>query len=1349
MTRPVLRPARVASGPAVALAALAVLWAVAPAAQTGSRLSASADAAPALAGAFATTPAAPPPTWRVLRDEPGAVVLEFTSAWPSSLATVVAERAGASAWEIVLATGGTQLSESVDLGAAVPPPVEVLSADVERVPLPTVRTDDGGDAWAEWRQPAASVGAAGTFRRRLVGSVDVRPVYVDGRELVRVRHLVVRVPRPSLRVPMASRGAGGNPHVGVTRSVLADGTWFRFPVRREGIYKITAAYLRDSLGVAQPDLARVQVYGNGGRSLPLLAGAPRTPDLAEVPTLLAGDAVYFFAEGPSWWTWTPGAGTGPGAWEHDINPYTRASHYFIRVDAPSPVRLQGASFLGDPAAVASPTVEARLFHEVDAYNQERDGGGSGLDWMGETLPRSGDALTVLDTLPAGVVAGAEVRYRAAVAGRATSPTTVAVSGSGGSATATLFGVNTTSSNTGNLLFLAQARFTGSAGTSLRASVRASGGESSSQNWLDWVEAFVAQRPTPGPGGVLRFATPGGQTATAEVALDGFTAEPQVWDVTVPGQIRRLGVQADGGRWRVQIDGATAAQPREVVAFDPAGAAVRAPRAGEAVANQNLHGTTGLPDYVVVAHPLFLAEARRLAEHRRTQDGLTTLVVTTEEVFNEFGGGTGDMSAIRDFTKFLYDRAPSPERAPRYLLLVGDGHYDYRNLESDQPSFVPVFETENMIHRINSYTSDDFFGLMDDDEGTWTTDTELMDLAVGRLTVTTPREAAVVVDKILSYDSPATRGPWRQRVTYVGDDQYPNYWDRDVHVYNADFTANTHQASDSTVTVQKIYGPSYPDVIAAGGRRRPQATDAIVRAINDGTLIWNYSGHGGITGLGDEQYFNRAVLDRLDNADRLAIFITATCSFGRFDMAERQSLAEDVFLKEGGGAVAMFTTVRVVYTSTSPTSGDNFGLNVELARQLALRDADGRPRRLGDILLATKRTSVGASPNNRKFNLLGDPAMRLGLPDGGLSLDAPPTLTAFEEATVGGTVLTPGGAPDLAFDGVVDVEVFDAERIVEMPQTAPRCNDEYTPCQNTQGRYRARTDRLYTGRATVSAGRFTSTFRVPQDVSYSGQPARIVAYASGAASASAGGASLGSVVGTVAGTRPDDGLGPEVRLFLDDTTFVSGGLTRRNPVFIARVSDPAGINTVGAGVGHELLLTLDGDASTAIDVGRYYTGDLDTYRSGTVRYPLPNLAPGPHTATFTAWDAVNNASTAEISFVVSDAEGLEVRNAFPYPNPTAGPTRFTFEHNQPAGTSATVQLRIFTLSGRPIRTLSGDEALPGGVLAGPMVQIPWDGRDDDGARLGSGIYLYRLRVETDASDGGREIAERVERLAIIR
>ena len=1175
----------------------------------------------------------------------------------------------------------------------------------------------------------------------------MRLVRVEGDRLVRARRVVVRVPTPAVTAPLAAPGRA-NAHVAVDRSALADGTWFKVPIRQSGIYRIDAAYLRDSLGVEGVDLSTVQVYGNGGRILPAPNAAPRPADLLEARTLVRDGALLFYAEAPLWWDWE--TTSDGGYWSHDISPFSDVSYYFVRVDAASPQRLGAASFPNWSDAAPQATIEDRYAYERDLNNFDRDGSGSGLDWMGPELGRS--ALTVLDTIPAGLTPATAVRYRTRVAARSNPATTITMQ-QGGQTLLSLrpSAVSFASSNTGNLINDASGSVTRTGPSSLAVSFSAAGGNSGALAWLDWVEAVVDRAPVAGPRRTVTFPTPGGQAGRFEWSLTGFGAAPEVWDVTEPGAIRRLGVSPAGSAFRVQAEAASAEAPRELVAFDPAGPAVRTPRAGTPVVPQNLHGLADFPDYVVVAHPSFLPQARALADYRRQRDGLRPVVVTTDQVYNEFAGGAPDMRAVRDYLKFLYDRAATDAERPRYLLLFGDGHFDYRGITTDVTNYVLPYESENMFSRTFSYTSDDYFGLLDDDEGEWAvnSNTERLDLGIGRIPARTPADAAALLAKIQRYESPETLGDWRGRFTFVGDDQYPNAWDRDLHTFNADETAQRGQERDPSVTLRKVYGPAYPSVTTARGRRRPQVAEAVRASIEEGTLIWNYSGHGGPEGLGDEDYMTPEIARSLDNPDRLPVFVTATCSFGKFDIADEQSLAETVLLRPDGGGVAMLTTVRLVYTSSSPTGGDNFGLNVQLTYEMLEREdgsLNGRPRRLGDILRTTKNTRQGLSFNNRKFNLLGDPAMRIGLPERQVSVASTPTLQAYEEATITGQVLGADGDPDPTFSGEVDVTVFDAARQILLEEGACCYTDRDD--QDGRGDYTDRTDRIYSGRASVVGGAFSTTFRVPQDVSYSGESARVVAYARSAGGTDGVGQTQDVTVSTAAGARPNDSEGPDIRLFINDSTFVDGGTTGPGGVVVARLRDASGINTVGAGVGHELLLTIDGDASRAIDVGRFYQGDLDTYRSGEVRVPLPDLEPGAHTLRLTAWDALNNVSTAELSFVVID-EGLLVENLYPYPNPTAGPTRFTFDHNQPPGTPARAQLRIYTLAGRPVRTIDGTEALPNETLEARTVQIPWDGLDDDLDRLASGIYLFRLRLEVSDPAGGSRVAERVERLAIIR
>jgi len=1287
---------------------------------------------------------APGPQLRVLSEDASSMTVEVTTEWETSLAEAFAS-SGANLEQLILtAAGGREaVSHLVEVGAMAAPQVEILSLDAVDVPL----SASAALELADLDRPLVEVAGIGEQRKRIVGSLTVRTLRVQDGRLQRIRRVVARVTRPAVRARLASRG-DDNPHLAVQRSVLADGTWFKVPIAEAGVYRIDAAYLRDSLGIASPDLARVGVYGNGGRVLPALNSDPRPADLNPVPSLLMGDALYVFAEAPSWWDWD----TTDDAWVHDTSPFSTETAYFLRVDDASPVRVANEAFPAWTDAVRQATIEGRRFHEVDRTNFERDQSGSGLDWLGETLTRS--ARTFLaEPVPAGFVAGQTVQYRTRVAARSNPAPTVTIRANGQIVSAlAMRSVSLSGQNAGDLIRDRMDAFSRDGAQDLALSYSYSGGNADALVWLDWIEAFYAVDPT-AEGGVLRFPTPGGVSGRIEFALAGFSSQPVVWDVTDSAAIRQLGVQAEGGRFLVQMDVVDGEVPRELVAFDPAGANIRQPVAGSAVVNQNVHGLTGTPDYVVVSHPNFLSVAEQLAERRRQRDGLTPLVVTTEQVFNEFASGVSDMRAVRDLLKFLYDRAPDGQE-PGYLLLFGDGHYDFRNIKTTVPNYVPVYESENMFNRNLSFMSDDYFGLLGDDEGVWPFEGNSsisggrVDLAIGRIPARTLEDAATVLEKIEQYEDPSNRGEWRSRFTFIADDQFPNSFDRDLHVQNADVTAEVAQAMEPSATFQKIYAPSFPLDRGARGDRRPLVNDGIRQAINDGTLIWNYSGHGGPDGLGDEKYVTEDLLNALDNGARLPIFVTATCSFGKFDITDEQSLAEQFLLAQDKGGVAMLTTVRIVYTSSSQSSL-NLGLNIELTEQLLTREADGRPVRLGDALLRTKNTTVGRQHNNRKFNLLGDPAMRIGLPERRVSVEVPAELRAFEEATVSGTVRQLDGSLDASYSGEVTLTVFDAARIVDLPEDA--CCSLGDSNGNRRSDYQIQNDRIFSGRAAVAGGRFTATFLVPQDISYSGQTARVAAYVNGQAtsgSVDGFGQSADAIVSPVAGTRPNDAEGPSVRLFLNDTTFVAGSAVAPGAALIATLRDPSGINTVGAGVGHTLLLTIDGDAANAIDVGSAYVGDVGTYRSGQIRFPLPELAPGPHTLTLTAWDAVNNASTAELAFVMEEGEALTVRSVLPYPNPTSGPTRFVFEHNR-VGSPARVQLRIYTLAGRPIRTIGPDEALPGGLLTSSSVQIPWDGLDDDQDRLASGVYLFRLRLEIPGDDGGTEVAERVERLAIIR
>ncbi len=1201
----------------------------------------------------------------------------------------------------------------------------------------------------------------GMERKRPRGTLEVAWLTrtSDGRHLRRYRRLVVQVRYgQGGTLPRAKRS--DNPHLQVTRSVLAEGTWFKLSVRKAGLYVIDRALIA-GLGL-NPDAIdpdHIRIYGNGGKPLPALNAAPRPADLVENAVKVVGggdgrfdegDYVLFWAEGTYGWE-----RDDRGQWRHYLNPFSFVNTYFMRVDAPGGKRVHTLPFPTGVETQVLQTVEARYFLERELENIGQDGAGSGLDWLGPRMDVTIPQIVAIDTLFPGF-AGGEVHIRSRIAVRANPAATVQFQVQGENVHAVTpppVSLTGTGAQLGYSAYPVETEFTVQlpTGSPFRLSLQLQGRINDPQAWLDWVEVSYP-RKLQAVSDFLAWETPLDQTGWFESVLTGFSRPPEVWDITDPANVRALSVVADGATYRVRVEVTDERIPRRLVAFAPG--TWKALEEGSPVANQNLHGERVFPELVIVTPGAFRAEAERLAAYRRDQ-GLRVQVVEVEKIYNEFSGGVPDMRAVRDYFKFLYDLAENDEQMLRYALLFGDGHYDYRNITgTTTPNWIFPYETEETLYRIRSYTSDDYFGLLDDNEGLWpfpgdaAVSAERVDIGIGRLTVLTQEEARTVVDKIMHYESPATQGDWRTRYTFVADDgPAGSRDDDDLHTQNADVVAELVGRRYPELVIQKVYGVAYPAVTTATGRRIPGAHDDLIRAIREGTLIWNYSGHGNAEALADERIFTIEDIAELDNYDRLSVFITATCSFGRWDMAERQSGAEELLVYDRGGAVALLTTVRLVFTSAS-TTAYNVGLNLALNEFLLEREPSGLPLRLGDVFRLTKNTSRGAQGNSRKFNLLGDPTMRLGLPVRSVSVDSlngiplkevAAPLRALEQVELTGHIRDARGMLDPTFSGEAYVSIFDAPRQIAIPQEDVRYTSGYFKVQN---------ELIWKGRVRVQQGRFRARFIVPRDISYSNRAGKILAYVR-SANEDGVGATRSVVIGGTASAPIVDTEGPRIRLYLNDTTFVSGGPAPEEPLLLVKLYDETGINTVGTGVGHELLLVIDDREEEAINLSTYFQGALDSYQQGEVRYQLPRLEEGFHRLKVKAWDVMNNSGTAELEFYVVPEEELRVEQVMNYPNPTPGSTWFVFQHNQPPGTPARVRVRIYTLQGWPVRTLREEETLPEGVLNHSTVRIFWDGRDEDGEPLATGVYLYKVFVQVESLSGERKTAEKIEKLVIIR
>jgi hypothetical protein len=831
---------------------------------------------------------------------------------------------------------------------------------------------------------------------------------------------------------------------------------------------------------------------------------------------------------------------------------------------------------------------------------------------------------------------------------------------------------------------------------------------------------------------------------AEFNIADASTNTLVWDISDLQNVKQIQGILNGNTYTFRANADTVF---EYVAFNNGSNAIKEPVSFGIVENQNLHGL-GFYDMIIVSHSLFVEQSQRLADLHYATDGLKSLVVTPQKIYNEFSGGSQDATAIKQFMMMFYDRAVTAAELPKYLLLMGDASYKNRGRSTvGNTNFVVCFESANGVSYINSYVSDDYFGLLDESEGEGLT--EQMDVAVGRIPVKTKDEAKAVVDKIFAYLQPqsieianpsfcgtagsVSSGDWRNIICFVADDE-----DNNLHFSQSERLAIYVDSTYHDYNIDKIYIDAFKQQSAAGGARYPDVNTAINQRVDRGALIVNYTGHGGETGWSQERILEVKDIESWNNANRLPLFVTATCEFSRFDDPARTSAGEEVILRPNGGGIGLLTTTRLAYANFNETLNRNFYQNV------FVRDSITKlfPR-VGDVCTTTKNKTAAVSSgtsNHRNFSLLCDPAVRLNFPDYKVytqSINDQPvtflgdTLKSLTKITIKGYLANLSGTKLTSYNGILFPTVFDKETKLKT-----LANDaQLSSAQN----FKMRKSIMYRGKASVSNGEFTFSFVVPKDIDYAFGPGRISYYAADGVN-DANGFNESFIVGGTNPNAPTDGDGPKIDLFMNDNKFVAGSITNESPDLLGVLFDDNGINTVGNGIGHDLVAVLDENTEKSIVLNDFYQADLNSYQSGIVRYPFTKLSEGKHTLTLRAWDVYNNSNTANTDFVVSSSANLALQHVLNYPNPFTTYTKFMFEHNKPCET-LDVSIQVFTVSGRLVKTLETLVKCEGFRSE----QITWDGLDDFGDRIGRGVYVYRLKVT--APDGSW--ADKYEKLVVLK
>ena len=1177
----------------------------------------------------------------------------------------------------------------------------------------------------------AQVTNVGKSRGLLLGTLRLYPVQISSaRGVARVySRIVVRIQftesadqtvpisflmRPDLSIP----GLPASPiSLGKTAadSPLAGGEWYRMEVKETGIYKIDQPFLTGA-GIALSSIGNInsiRIFGNGGKALPEDLRDPRPDGLEEVARLVVDkntngvldgeDFILFYGMSTRGWNYEPQRKT----FSHYINYYTETNQYFLT--------FGGAGRGKDMATLSSSPLggtykpsdyQGKVFLEQELTKDKLP---SGREWFGQLFDNANTSAVFTTSLP-GVDASKPVEYRIVVMSRSSSIDSFRVQENN----LTLGSIPTYPISIGGgpigayfyrspVVSMTRRGDYPSNRSVLRFSFVL---RSDAKGWLDWFEIHYRQK-FEADNDLLLFTSPD-TTALVEYALSKMSSRDVfAFDVSAhagPRQITNLSFDpADASICRFQVPQA-AGSVREFAAVGPKG--FKTPSNLKRIANSNLHGTVAGADFIIITPPDFQSEANRLKEHREGRDRLKTAVVNIEQIFNEFSTGMVDPMAIRDFIKYAQVNWIVK---PKYILLFGGGNYDYKNIKSTDRNWIPPYESMESIDEINTFASDDFYVLLEPGS-------ERTSLPIGRLPVRSAKEAKDVVDKIIVYETSAPLDPWRNRVTFVADDGLTSVTDDGrIHTEQSETLARTY--TPATFQKNKIFIVEYPTVNTSTGRRKPTANQAIVDAINQGTLVLNYTGHGNPDQWAHEKVFSKDEdFSKLRNTGRLFLLVAATCDFARYDYPAENSAGELLLTMPSIGAICVMTADRVVY------SGFNAAVNEIFYTNLFKRDPQGLPVRLGDAMWATKQIPVDYY-NDLKFHLLADPTLRLAMPRSIVTVDSINDAAAEEvisvptlaNVTVGGAVRRTNGSVWSTLNGRALLEVYDSKRKVNVPEWG-------------DFQFELNGSLLYRGEISVKNGVYRGTFPIPKDVSYDGNRSRVSLYA-WSDSSDASGFTENIVVSGSGGSVAADSVGPRIDIRFDDPSFRAGDVIRPDATLLVDLSDDSGINTSTAGIGHRLEATLDGSART-IDLTNFYRGNLDTYRSGQAKYPLTDLPEGRHTIAVKAWDIHNNSSTAESYFEVRSSSQLAIYNVFNYPNPFHRTTTFTFQRT--SFDPINVEIKIYTLAGRLVEVI----AVPS--VSDRFVQIPWDGRDRDGNEVANGVYFYRVIAKSDEQSTSSEV-----------
>lgn len=757
---------------------------------------------------------------------------------------------------------------------------------------------------------------------------------------------------------------------GLTNSLLAVGNWYRFKVQKTGVHKIDRSFLSNlGMDVNNIDPRKLKIYGDGSLMLPYLNSETQSYDLVENAIQVVGENDGSFDNQDYILFYGISAEYNQRNDTHN-NIYDDNAYYYITADGDIGKRIQNYIEPSGNPDVTITQFNDYQFHEVDETNPAM----LGRRWYGNRFDINNEQEYNFN-FP-NIVLGQPVDLRLVFIGISEIETYIKLNVNGQELSNILLArVNGDTYGVATINVHGNSFAAPSEDISIKLTYNNMGNPASNA-FIEYI-AVNALRHLRGTGKqiIFRYDAAAEMSGIGQYVISDASQISQVWDVTDPHNATTKLNQEGSGSFSLK---AQLGQVRKYIAVDPSDYYAPVQVSQSKVANQNLKGTIFLNnqgvfedvDYLIITSPMLIQPALRLANHHRNLSGLRVKVVTTDKIYNEFSTGKQDVSAIRNFIKYVYDNSSNDINKLKYVCLFGDTSVDYKNRVLNNNNIVPSYHKRDSGGDLNSVTtffSDDFFGMMGENEGVMHS-SERQDIAVGRIVADNVSLANAMVDKIIAYYSEASYGNWRNNTVFVSDDA-DKPGDLTLQ-YSLNELADLVWQNKPSMNVIKIHSDAYLQETSAGGNRYPKVNEAIENAIDVGALVLNYFGHGGEDGLAHEFIMTKFSVQNLKNRNKYPIFITITCEFSRFDNPLRPTGGEYAYWNKEGGFVLMITTTRKLYIS--------LGIEVnEILAQHMFGFSQGNEIRPPSVcLMLTKNSST--VENRYAIAFMGDPAMDLAL-----------------------------------------------------------------------------------------------------------------------------------------------------------------------------------------------------------------------------------------------------------------------------------------------------------------------------------------------------------------------------------